>query len=519
MQAAIQRSGQRLPPRQLHGQGGTQGVPFAGPAARQPLYITCLRDPVRRVLSEYSWGLTRWCTSADLSHDPWNPWPSTLCTSAAAAAAAAAANGSLASKKEALMRWIAAPNNVAHNRQAVYFAAGLRAPRLDTSNSAQRGVFCLFSHTRLRDAWPTLPESASLWDLQREIGGDFDVARRAWCTLRHRHWLVGVLGHGRSVDDLVAVFRHRIGLPQQPTERARRLATPPPDDQEEARLDRMVSEVKRLAASASAGGRVRARTTARSPQSSGPIGQGSTTTPMAESRHASAQRDARAGSEADDHGSGTGSGMLGSDISGFVLRELVRAVDFVVTTVGAFPAPARPLARPPLEPSDGHSSGDSLALLQRLDRTSLLEISTRNQLDTVLYEAARIDFEAALQPLSHERHTASRTLLSRAKKRWGAHSSARRSRRANRQMVWSGIGAISTMIVTAGLVYRRVASAWQTQRKRRAARAVRCESRGEVRANQAQGQPESVGAGLITPAFTHSSTSREMAADRGRKGE
>ena len=99
--------------------------------------------------------------------------------------------------------------NPAHNRQAYYFAADVRAPRMDGR------TFCMFSHTRLADAWPErlTRGQSDRWDLHSAIGADRSVLTRAWCVLKRRYWLVGALGNGRGVDDLLAIFRQRLGLP------------------------------------------------------------------------------------------------------------------------------------------------------------------------------------------------------------------------------------------------------------------------------------------------------------------
>ena len=159
-------------------------------AERTPLFVTIVREPIRRVLSEFDWGQKYWCTP-NLLHDPWNPWPPSLC--------AALLNGS---RHDAFTVWVAARNNPAHNRQAHFFGAPLRAPRLEGKAS------CLWSHTRLADAWPELrAASPAAWDLQRTIGTSRCVLERAWAVLRGQYWVVGTLGDGRGIDDFVAVLR------------------------------------------------------------------------------------------------------------------------------------------------------------------------------------------------------------------------------------------------------------------------------------------------------------------------
>jgi hypothetical protein len=207
---------QRDPEECRHGRQPTRRTgsqPPQQPAPRTPLFVTVLRDPIRRVLSEYSWGAENWCAD-NLMHDAWNPWPPELCrlirtsTNSTAVRGVVHPEGPMGTA-DILRKWTDAPFNPAHNRQAIHLAAPLLAPALaDKSN-------CLFSHTRLSDAYGArLPMAhTSEWDL-RAIARDQQTLESAWQTLRTRYLLVGVLGAGHGLEDMVAVFRHMVGLPQ-----------------------------------------------------------------------------------------------------------------------------------------------------------------------------------------------------------------------------------------------------------------------------------------------------------------
>ena len=289
------------------------------------------------MLSEYDWGLTNWCLPHLLA-DEWNPWPPSLCR--------AVLNSTRA---DALDTWAAARNNPAHNRQAYYFAADVRAPRMDGR------TFCMFSHTRLADAWPgrLTRGQSDRWDLHSAIGADRSVLTRAWCVLKRRYWLVGALGNGRGVDDLLAIFRHRIGLPALPTARGREQAS---------------TEASRDSAGVAALSALTGGTRLRGVGAG--VGRGG----------------GHRGGAQHGHGTGVARAMAsggGADVSSYRSQ---------------------------------HQSGAAHGM-EQLERSSLLAIARRNQLDVALYEAARLEFELALQPLEGARQAADEQLRTQTRQR------------------------------------------------------------------------------------------------------
>ena len=212
---------------------------------RSPLFISILRDPVRRTLSEFAWGSSRWCTAevlprtepSDHRHTTclsptcirpliplpatltarfypfespplsqligaaasdrtkeWNPWPLSLCRLVQSLNASDSRHPPRTRVLSTLHAWAQAADNPAINRQSTHLAANLRAPVLDGR------PHCLFSHSRAADAsFTNEPEASSRSDAHvvgmraARIGGTVrvDLAQQAWCILQREYWLVG----------------------------------------------------------------------------------------------------------------------------------------------------------------------------------------------------------------------------------------------------------------------------------------------------------------------------------------
>ena len=183
------------------------------PLGRRPIFVSVLREPVSRTLSEFLWGRARWCGKAVERIDPaWWPWPAALCE--------AAVNGS---RLTVFRRWLSHPENPAHNRQVSHLAAQLAAP------AVERERYCIFSHSRWTQEWNRSSSTASHvarttradrpTDRRQDssaralLATDRRALERAWCVLRREHWFVGVLGNGHGVEHSVAIFEYLLGLP------------------------------------------------------------------------------------------------------------------------------------------------------------------------------------------------------------------------------------------------------------------------------------------------------------------
>jgi len=208
-----------------------------------------------------------------------------------------------------------------------------------------RERLCLFSHVRLPRAWRLGDTTdAARWDLRAALNDDRRVAERAWCTLRHEYWFVGVLGPGLALADSLAAFELLLlhGAPRPP-------APPPPP-----------------------------------PRSASPCAEGT---------RGNGCRDARArrrhSQDVENGGSGGGAGD-GSDATGAARRPR--------TSRGTRGAASSP---PGVRPGSGDAKrryGNSLhhsggAGRDQVGTDLLAEIARRNQADLLLYRAARREFE------------------------------------------------------------------------------------------------------------------------------
>ena len=186
--------------------------------------------------------------------------------------------------------------------------------------------------------------------MQERVGSDWRVLRRAWCVLEHEYWLVGVLDASHSIDDIQAVFRRLIGLPQL------------------------------------------ARTTGRRKLSV--IGAA---------------------------GYGMGGGLISPDaVVRISPEEVVRAADLA--------AKIQSINNQPL-----HSSAVGPWLQSQVGdlRDTLVEITARNRLDVVLFEAARRSFDSALTHTEPERRRATLVLKQRSQEQAAANE--RRRAQAERE--------------------------------------------------------------------------------------
>jgi hypothetical protein len=174
------------------------------------VFTTILRDPVKRVISEFFWGLQEgWCADGI--------WPSSMCASLEALGilSAGADNTTTAMIDAALVAWIQAPVNPALNRQTKFLAAfGEHQPRKAHWQSCDANdKFCCLSYGGLeREYIGSYGGMTSNMTLERAINGQDELADTAIALLNSRFYFVGLQEQlSRSVNLFVELLVQRPG--------------------------------------------------------------------------------------------------------------------------------------------------------------------------------------------------------------------------------------------------------------------------------------------------------------------
>lgn len=160
--------------------GNRLGAPFPAVQPHQrPLFATVLRDPVERVISEFYW----WKGTAPHKNCTRHPqWGKELCQAA----------------QKGIEAWVRSPYNIAHNRQARYFAAkndiapGNKSYHIVTQKEEPQWECTTFHASYTNHYWSKeYGTNAGGWGTR--LNRDEAVADRVIKVLEERFWFVGLL--------------------------------------------------------------------------------------------------------------------------------------------------------------------------------------------------------------------------------------------------------------------------------------------------------------------------------------
>mmetsp|Transcript_11139 Transcript_11139/g.21221 ORF Transcript_11139/g.21221 Transcript_11139/m.21221 type:complete len:543 (+) Transcript_11139:69-1697(+) len=148
----------------------------------RPKFVVMLRDPVKRLISEFFWGRSNWCLSLEKSQ-AWSPG---LCQ--IANAGSLKNHRQLDFKEEELLEWIHSPFNLGLNRQVKHLVAAARAPILVDAQECVNTDYGRYTHL-----WGNrYPPSDDFGGTEEQINADLNLVQIALHTLETKFLFVGI---------------------------------------------------------------------------------------------------------------------------------------------------------------------------------------------------------------------------------------------------------------------------------------------------------------------------------------